>query len=50
LNQLQPRSWSPRTAFRVNAFGIVILEMDIVKPLQRPRKGWMLQFHFTPGF
>jgi hypothetical protein len=41
---------SAGTAFRVNAFGFAIVELDVVRPLQRPQKGWMLQFSLTPGF
>jgi Tol biopolymer transport system component len=38
------------TAFRVNAFGFAIVELDLVKPLQRPQQGWMWQFSLSPGF
>ena len=37
-------------ALRVNLLGYAIGEMDLVKPFQRPNKGWYLQFSLTPGF
>jgi hypothetical protein len=46
------REWvkSVGTAFRLNAFGYAIAELDFVKPLDRPQRGWMWQFNLTPGF
>jgi hypothetical protein len=38
------------TGFRFNVFGYAILEVDLVKPLERPRKGWIWQFNLHPGF
>jgi outer membrane protein assembly factor BamA len=35
---------------RFNAFGYVIGEIDYVKPIDRPDRGWLWQFSFTPGF
>jgi outer membrane protein assembly factor BamA len=35
---------------RFNAFGYVIGEFDYVKPIDRPDRGWIWQFQFTPGF
>jgi hypothetical protein len=35
---------------RFNAFGYVIGEIDYVKPIDRPDRGWVWQFSFTPGF
>jgi Tol biopolymer transport system component len=35
---------------RFNAFGYVIGEIDYVKPIDRPERGWLWQFTFTPGF
>ncbi len=44
----------PITSFgfggRLNLFGLGILEIDWVKPFQRPIKGSHVQFSFTPGF
>jgi len=37
-------------ALRVNLLGYAIGELDVVKPFQRPDKGWYLQFSLTPGF
>ena len=37
-------------ALRFNAFGYAIGEIDYVKPLDRPERGWIWQFNFTPGF
>jgi Tol biopolymer transport system component len=35
---------------RVNAFGFAIVEFDAVRPLDRPGRGWMFAFNFSPGF
>ncbi len=35
---------------RINLFGIALLEIDFVHPNNRPRKGWVWQFGFSPGF
>jgi hypothetical protein len=35
---------------RFNAFGYAVGEIDYVKPLDRPERGWMWQFNLTPGF
>ena len=38
-------------ALRANVLGFLIVEVDYVRPLDRPRKKeWMWQFNFTPGF
>ncbi len=37
-------------ALRFNAFGYVIGEVDYVKPIDRPERGWIWQFNLTPGF
>jgi outer membrane protein assembly factor BamA len=37
-------------ALRMNAFGYAIVELDYVRPLDRPGRGWMWQFNLTPGF
>jgi len=46
------RDWvrSVGTALRLNAFGYAILELDYVRPLDRPGRGWLWQFNLTPGF
>ena len=35
---------------RFNLFGYAVVELDYVKPIDRPQQGWMWQFNFTPGF
>jgi hypothetical protein len=35
---------------RANAFGIAVVELDLVRPFDRPTQGWVWQFGFTPGF
>ncbi|UCC71097.1 MAG: PD40 domain-containing protein [Gemmatimonadota bacterium] len=37
-------------AARVNFFGLVLMEVDFVHPNNRPRKDWIWQFGFAPGF
>ncbi len=37
-------------AMRVNLFGFAVGEIDYVKPIDRPEKGWMWQFSLRPGF
>jgi Tol biopolymer transport system component len=37
-------------AVRVNLFGFAVGEIDYVRPLDRPGKGWMWQFNLRPGF
>jgi hypothetical protein len=46
------RDWvrSVGAAIRVNALGFAILELDYVKPLDRPDRGWQWQFNLTPGW
>jgi len=38
------------TALRVNTFGYFIFELDFVKPLDRPPKGWHWMFNLLSGF
>jgi Tol biopolymer transport system component len=35
---------------RVNLFGFAVVEVDMVKAVDRPQKGWSWIFNFTPGF
>jgi len=42
--------FSAGVTFRFNLFGYFMLGMDIVKPFQRPEKGWHVQFSMYPGF
>ncbi len=37
-------------AGRLNLLGFLIMELDFVRPLNRPDKGWMWQFSLLPGF
>jgi Tol biopolymer transport system component len=37
-------------AARINLFGFAVGEIDFVKPIDRPLKGWMWQFNLMPGF
>jgi outer membrane protein assembly factor BamA len=37
-------------AIRVNVLNFAVAEIDFVKPLDRPTRGWMWQFQFRPGF
>ncbi len=37
-------------ALRANVFGYAVIEIDYVKPIDRPLKGWMWQFSLRPGF
>jgi outer membrane protein assembly factor BamA len=37
-------------AIRINVFNFAVAEIDFVKPLDRPTRGWMWQFQFRPGF
>ncbi len=35
---------------RINVLGFAVVEIDRVKPHDRPQKGWMWIFNFSPGF
>jgi hypothetical protein len=37
-------------AMRVNLLGFAVAEIDYVRPLDRPGRGWLWQFNFRPGF
>jgi len=37
-------------ALRANLLGYAIAEVDLVRPFDRPGKGWFWEFNFTPGF
>jgi outer membrane protein assembly factor BamA len=41
---------SAGVALRVNLFGYAVGQFDIVRPFQRPGKGWIFQFQLAPGF
>jgi len=46
------RKWvrSVGAAARVNLMGFAVAEIDYVRPLDRPGRGWMWQFNLSPGF
>jgi hypothetical protein len=46
------RDWvkSVGATVRFNAFGFAIGELDYVRPLDRPERGWLWTFNFIPGF
>ena len=35
---------------RINILGFAVAEIDYVRPLDRPLRGWMWQFNLMPGF
>lgn len=37
-------------AARINFLGFAVIEIDYVRPLDRPRKDWIWQFNLSPGF
>ena len=37
-------------AARVNVFGFAVAEIDYVRPLDRPGRGWLWQFNLRPGW
>jgi Tol biopolymer transport system component len=46
--------WDPISSYgiagRINLFGVLLMEIDFVHPNNRPSKGWIWQFGFSPGF
>lgn len=46
------RSWVRSVGFgaRVDTFGYLVMELDLVRPLDRVRNGWRFVFGITPGF
>lgn len=46
----RPLVSSVGAGLRLNLFGFAIGEVDVVRPLDRPGKGWYLQFGINPGF
>jgi outer membrane protein assembly factor BamA len=42
--------YSTGAALRINVLGYAVAEIDVVKPFQRPDKGWYLELSLTPGF
>jgi outer membrane protein assembly factor BamA len=37
-------------AVRANLFGFAVAEIDYVRPVHRPGRGWVWQFNLRPGF
>lgn len=37
-------------AARINLLGFAVAEIDYVRPLDRPGRGWLWQFNLRPGF
>jgi Tol biopolymer transport system component len=37
-------------AFRANVLGFAVAEINYVRPLDRPGRGWLWQFNLRPGF
>ena len=37
-------------AMRINVLGFAVAEIDYVRPLDRPGRGWVWQFNLRPGF
>ena len=35
---------------RANVFGFLVTEVNAVRPLDRPGRGWMFVFNIRPGF
>ncbi len=46
------RDWatSAGASARVNVFGFAVVQLSLVRPFQRPGRGWLFQFSLTPGF
>jgi hypothetical protein len=41
---------SAGVGLRMNLFGFAIGQLDLVRPFDRPEKGWIWQFELQPGF
>ena len=41
---------SAGAAVRINLLGFAVAEIDYVRPLDRPGRGWLWQFNLMPGF
>jgi Tol biopolymer transport system component len=42
--------FSAGAGLRINLLGFAIAEVDLVRPFDRPGKGWIWQFELQPGF
>jgi outer membrane protein assembly factor BamA len=46
----RPIIYSAGAGLRMNLFGFAVVELDLVKPFQRPDKGLVWELNFQPGF
>jgi outer membrane protein assembly factor BamA len=42
--------FSAGVGLRLNLLGFAVVEVDLVRPFDRPGKGWIWQFELQPGF
>jgi WD40 repeat protein len=42
--------YSAGVGLRINLLGFAVAEIDLVRPFDRPAKGWVWQFELQPGF
>jgi len=42
--------FSAGAGLRFNLFGFAVAELNVVRPFQRPRKGWVWEVNLQPGF
>jgi outer membrane protein assembly factor BamA len=42
--------FSAGAGLRINLLGFAVAEIDLVRPFDRPGKGWVWQFQLQPGF
>ena len=42
--------FSAGAGFRFNLFGFAVAEVNLVRPFDRPDKGWVWEFNFQPGY
>jgi outer membrane protein assembly factor BamA len=42
--------FSAGAGLRINLLGFAIAEVDLVRPFDRPDRGWVWQFELQPGF
>jgi outer membrane protein assembly factor BamA len=42
--------FSAGAGLRINLLGFVVAEVALVRPFDRPGKGWIWQFELQPGF
>jgi hypothetical protein len=42
--------FSAGAGLRINLLGYAVAEVDLVRPFDRPDKGWVWQFELQPGF